>query len=207
MEWLNHLIDWALQTFGMLGIWAIIFAESGLFFGFFLPGDSLLIASGIFAAAGRFNVWILVIGIVIAAIAGDQVGYWTGKKFGSKIFKKEGKYLNQDHLASAKQFFDKYGPIAIILARFTPAVRTFTPIVAGAANMNYSLFVRYNILGGVLWGAGLTLLAYYLGTAIGEENMKQWEWYIIISVAIITAVPVVREIYHHRKKKQMQNHE
>lgn len=204
MEWLSHFVDWIINTIGMYGIWAIVFAESGLFFGFFLPGDSLLIASGIFAATGRFNIWVLTTGIVIAAILGDQVGYWTGKKFGPKIFKKEGKFLNHEHLVSAKKFFDKHGPWAIVLARFTPAVRTFTPIVAGAANMHYPLFVRYNILGAFIWGAGLTLLAYFIGSSLPEDQVKRWEWYIVGGVILISFVPVMREYILHRRKKKME---
>lgn len=204
MEWLSSLIDWVINSIGMYGIWAIVFAESGLFFGFFLPGDSLLIASGIFAASGRFDITILTTGIVIAAILGDQVGYWTGKIFGKSIFKENRKWLNHNHLASARKFFEKHGPIAIVLARFTPAVRTFTPIVAGAVGMNYRTFVIFNVIGALIWGAGLTLFAYFAGLSLGQENVKKWEIYILGAVLLVSLIPITKEIIEHRKTKKAQ---
>ncbi len=167
-----------IQTVGYIGIGAIVFAESGLFFGFFLPGDTLLFTAGFLAAQDLLNIWILVPLIVVAAILGDSIGYWTGNKTGPLIFTRaESFWFSKKRLEQAQDFFERHGGKSIVLARFVPFVRTFTPIVAGAANMQYRTFLIYNISGGVLWGSGLTLAGYILG-----ETAPQVEKYLIPAV-------------------------
>src|SRR5512136_2677498 len=161
---------------GYIGLFAIIFAESGLFFGFFLPGDSLLLTAGLLAsrydpALGHtvMNIWILLIILPLAAIIGDNVGYWFGKKTGPRIFNRENSRLfKRKNLLAAKAFYDKHGGKTLILARFMPFIRTFVPIVAGAVEMEYRRFFTWNVVGGVLWGTGVTLVGYGIGKIFGE---------------------------------------
>ena len=152
---------------GVLTVAAIIFAESGLFVGFFLPGDSLLFTAGFLASQGILDVHFVVITCFIAAVLGDSVGYSFGNRLGPRLLKKEdGKIFKKKYLRQAEAFYEKHGKKTIILARFTPIVRTFAPIVAGVGKMHYRTFLAYNIIGGALWTAGLTYLGFYLGRAI-----------------------------------------
>ncbi|KKU03344.1 MAG: hypothetical protein UX99_C0038G0005 [Candidatus Amesbacteria bacterium GW2011_GWB1_47_26] len=154
----------SLGPWALAGITAIIFAESGLFFGFFLPGDSLLFTAGLLASQGYFNFATLLLVTFPAAVLGDNVGYWFGHKIGPKIFAREDSFLfKKHHLVAAQKFYEKHGTKTIVLARFVPFVRTFAPIVAGAAQMHYSTFMVYNLLGGFLWTIGLSSLGYFLG--------------------------------------------
>ena len=156
-----------IQAFGYLGIFAIIFAESGLFFGFFLPGDSLLFAAGLLASQGVLHIAFLIPIVIVAAILGDNVGYWFGARVGPKIFIRDNSFFfNKKHLERTRNFYIKYGSRAVVIARFVPIVRTFTPILAGVGQMRYQEFLRYNIIGGVLWGAGVPLVGYSLGRVI-----------------------------------------
>jgi membrane-associated protein len=176
---------------GLLGIWAIVFAESGLLIGFFLPGDSLLFTAGFFASepssideALYLPLLPLVIGCFVFAVLGDQVGYLFGRRVGPSLFKK------------AHAFFDKYGAKTIVLARFVPIVRTFTPIVAGVSNMKYRTFVIYNIIGGFLWAVGVTMLGYFLGQVqVIEENLE----IAILCLVAISILPMVIEIIRARR--------
>ncbi|MGO4429923.1 DedA family protein, partial [Streptomyces sp. MCAF7] len=146
---------------GLLGVLAIVFAESGLLIGFFLPGDALLFTTGLLVAtdAIKQDLWLVCIAIVAAAIVGDQVGYLFGRKVGPALFRRpDSKLFKQENVEKAHEFFEKHGPKSLILARFVPIVRTFTPIIAGVSRMNYRAFITFNIIGGVLWGAGVTLL-------------------------------------------------
>lgn len=181
-----------IQSVGLIGIFAIVFIESGLLVGFFLPGDSLLFTAGFLASQDLLPIVWLVIGVVIMAILGDQVGYLLGKRYGRKLFSKpDSRFFKQEYLHQAENFSKKYGPIAIVLARFTPVVRTFAPVVAGVGNMNYATFVSYNIIGGVLWGAGLTLLGYVLGSRI--PNIDR---YLLPVIAIIILLSILPGILH-----------
>ena len=195
----NHLIN----SYGTLGILAIIFAESGLFFGFFLPGDSLLVTAGLLAAtheASRvhLNLAVLLIGIPIAAILGDQVGYWFGDRVGPTLFRRpESRFFKPDHLARANEFLERRGARMIVLARFIPAVRTFTPIAAGATSMRYRVFVPFNILGGVLWGVGVTLAGYTLGSSV--KHIDRYLVPIILVVVAVSLIPVALELRRSAK--------
>jgi membrane-associated protein len=181
-----------IRTIGYIGIIAIIFAESGLFFGFFLPGDSLLLTAGLLAARGELSLPILLLTLPPAAILGDNVGYWFGKKAGPPIFSRENSLLfRRKNLLAAKAFYDKHGGKTITIARFMPFIRTFAPIVAGAVEMNYRRFIFFNFLGGLLWAAGVTFAGYYLGQTIPPEVLDKYFLIILIVVILVSASPAM----------------
>jgi membrane-associated protein len=155
------------QTGGILAVAAIIFAESGLLIGFFLPGDTLLLTAGLFAGQGKLPLTWLIISVVIAAAVGYQVGYVFGERIGPKLFKrKSGILLREDYIERTNKFFDKYGPVTVVGARFIAHVRTFVSVIAGAGQMNKRTYLIYNIIGAVLWGSSLTLIGYWLGSSV-----------------------------------------
>jgi membrane-associated protein len=181
-----------IRTVGYVGIIAIIFAESGLFFGFFLPGDSLLLTAGLLAARGELNLWILLLTLAPAAILGDNVGYWFGKKAGPPIFNRENSLLfRRKNLLAAKAFYDKHGGKTITIARFMPFIRTFAPIVAGAVEMEYRRFMFFNLLGGLVWAVGVTLAGYFLGQTIPPEVLDKYFLIILAAVIFISALPAM----------------
>ena len=190
----NHLIN----SYGTLGIYAVIFAESGLFFGFFLPGDSLLVTAGLLAATHQssnvhLNLAALLIGVPIAAILGDQVGYWFGDRAGPALFSRpQSRFFKPEYLTRAHEFLEDRGARMIVLARFIPAVRTFTPIAAGASRMRYRVFVPFNVLGGALWGVGVTLAGYTLGSSV--KHIDRYLVPIIVVVIAISLIPVALEL-------------
>ncbi|HZZ98424.1 MAG TPA: VTT domain-containing protein [Candidatus Saccharimonadia bacterium] len=189
-----------IKTFGYLGLSFVIFAESGLFFGFFLPGDSLLFTAGILASQGFLNIWVLLPLMAVCAIGGDSVGYWFGRKLGSWLLRQEDTwYFKKKHLHQAQKFYEKHGGKTLILARFMPAVRTFAPIVAGMADMHYETFLSYNVVGGLLWATGLTLLGYLLGNVIPNVDR-----YLLPIVGLIAVVSVVPALLHMRGGKQQE---
>lgn len=189
-----------ISAVGYVGLFGIVFAESGLFFGFFLPGDSLLFTAGLLASQDILYLPLLLAIIPIAAILGDSVGYSFGKWVGPRLFVKEDSLLfNKHHVLRAEQFYEKYGPRAIILARFIPVVRTFVPIVAGIAHMRYSTFLIYNIIGGLLWGVGVTLAGYFLGNVFpATEKYLHW---IIIAIILVSFLPLVIEWLAYRRAR------
>lgn len=183
-----------IQTIGYIGIFFMVFAESGLFFGFFLPGDSLLFTAGFLASQNIFDIKILVPLMVIGAISGDSVGFWMGGKFAKWMMsRRESFFFKKEYIERANKFYEKHGGKALILARFVPAVRTFVPIVAGMADMEYKKFISYNVFGGLLWGAGMTLLGYYLGAAIPDV-----EKYLLPIILVIVIASVLPGIIHMR---------
>ncbi len=156
-----------IQAGGILLIAAIVFAESGLLVGFFLPGDSLLFGAGLAASQGRFSLLALILAVIAAAIIGDNVGYSIGRRAGPRLFRrKDSLFFRQEYLEQAEKFYKRHGGKTIILARFTPIVRTFAPVVAGASKMSRERFLLFNVVGGVIWGAGLPLLGYWIGGRI-----------------------------------------
>ncbi|MDO8676153.1 MAG: VTT domain-containing protein [Candidatus Azambacteria bacterium] len=190
---------------GYLGLLGIIFAESGLLLGFFLPGDSLLFTAGFLASQGYFNIMALIVICFIGAILGDSFGYAFGKKTGSKLFTREGSLMfKKSHIDKAKIFYEAYGGKTIVLARFMPVIRTFAPILAGVGEMKYSVFLFYNVIGGALWAIGLPLAGYFLGTIISDADK-----YIIPIIAIIIVVSILPPIIHILKdeehKKEIKN--
>lgn len=197
---LSHDLKTFIESIGLFGVYGVIFAESGLLIGFFLPGDSLLFTAGLLAspAFGFFNIWTLVFGAWLAAVLGDNVGYAFGKNVGPALFKKEKSLLfNPEHLKKAQAFYDKHGGKAITLARFIPIVRTFAPIVAGMGNMDYGKFIFYNFLGGTIWVWGMTFLGYFLGSVIPDVDK-----YILPIVLLIIVVSVLPPIWHLYKERQ-----
>ncbi len=174
---------------GHIGIIAAVFAESGVLIGIFLPGDSLLITAGLLASSGLLNIWVLVPLCIIAAIAGDSVGYATGKYFGPKIFTDKSRFLKKEYVTRTEAFFKRYGPAAIVLARFTPIVRTLTPIMAGVGSMHYRTFLAYNIIGGVLWAGLLLALSYFAGIYI--PGVTDYMHIIVIVVIVLSLMPII----------------
>lgn len=188
-----------LQIVGLYGVPLIIFAETGLFFGFFFPGDSLLFAAGILASQGIFAVEMLLLLTTVAAIVGDTVGYWFGHRVGRRLFQKEDSLLfKRRYLEKTEAFYAKYGPKTIILARFVPIVRTFAPILAGTAQMQYRKFFLYNVFGGIIWTSVNILAGYFLGATVpGIERHLPW---IIAAIVAFSLIPIFIEIFLRRKK-------
>jgi len=189
-----------IKSAGYLGLFLIIFAESGLFFGFFLPGDSLIFTAGFLASQGYFNVWVLCLLLFLAAVVGDSVGYAFGYRIGPAIFSKENSFFfRRSHLDSAHAFFERHGGKSIILARFIPAVRTFTPILAGVGKMNYSHFLFYNLIGGLIWAVGITLMGYYMGKSI--PNVDRYIVPIIFVIIFVSLLPFFIRIIKHKETR------
>ena len=184
-----------IETVGYLGLFAIIFAESGLLIGFFLPGDSLLFTAGFLASQHFFSLPILLGITFIAAVAGDSVGYTFGHQVGPKLFKREDSLLfHKDHIVKAQKYYEEHGPKTIILARFIPIVRTFAPIVAGVGTMHYRTFLTYNLIGGFLWAVGLTVSGYFLGNII--PDVDKYLLPIILLIVVLSMAPTVWHIMH-----------
>lgn len=191
----QSLIQWG----GLLMVCVIVFVETGLFVGFFLPGDSLLVTAGVFAAAGHIELTWLLILVSLCAVIGDQTGYVIGRQAGSALFKREDSmFFKRKHLEKAHDFYEKYGNKTIVIARFVPIVRTFAPAVAGAAQMNYRRFVTYNIMGGLLWVVSMILIGYLLGSSIPKIN--SYIHLVIIVVIFLSILPAIVEVYKARRK-------
>lgn len=187
-----------LETFGTLGLFAIVFAESGLLFGFFLPGDSMLFTAGLLASNGFSNLPLISLGCFVAAVAGDQVGYLIGRRAGPALFKRpESRFFHKRNVDRARTYFEEHGSKTIILARFIPVIRTFVPMVAGVGQMNYRRFVTFNVIGGFLWAVGLTVLGYLLG-----ESIPNVDRYLLPMVGVIVAVSFVPVIIEVRKLRR-----
>lgn len=193
---LQDLIRWG----GYFIVTAIVFAETGLLAGFFLPGDSLLVTAGLIAAVDQsMNIWVLNLLLCTAAIVGDTTGYWIGYHFGPKLFCKEDSFFfHKDHLLRTQKFYEKHGPKTIVLARFVPIVRTFAPTVAGAGRMDYRKFLIYNVAGGIGWVVSMTLLGFFLGRSI--PNIEKKVHWVIAIVIFLSLIPIFREWLISRKK-------
>ena len=188
-----------IESIGYLGLFAIIFAASGLFVGFFLPGDSILFTAGFLASQGFFNILLLTPMTFVAAVAGDNVGYAFGKKVGPKLFKREDSiFFHKKHLIRAKSFYDKHGGKTITIARFLPVVRTFAPIVAGIGQMPYKKFLMYNLLGGFLWAVCIPFAGYFLGNLI--PGVDKYLLPIIIVIVLASVAPSVIHLIRERKE-------
>ena len=199
---MHHLVEF-ITHLGPLAVAAVIFAESGLLVGFFLPGDSLLFMSGFLVQQGTFTIGIhvFVMMLFIAAILGDNVGYSFGHKVGRKLFEKpNSKFFKKKYLLQAEAFFEKHGPIAIVLARFVPVVRTFTPIVAGVSKMHYRTFLFFNIIGGFLWTAGFTYLGYFIGQKLQDMGVNIE--IIAIVIVLISVAPIVIHALSTKEKRK-----
>lgn len=192
-----------LNKYGLIGLALIIFAESGLLIGFFLPGDSLLFTAGLLTALNKgINqpIWLVCLVTFVAAVAGDQVGYQFGKRVGPSLFDRpKSRLFKPEHVTSAQQFFDKHGAKTIILARFVPIVRTFAPIVAGVGQMRYRTFALYNFVGGALWGIGVTMAGFLLGKRF--PSLKDRIDLLALVIVAVSLIPVGLEFLKHRKAK------
>ena len=186
-----------IAVLGLAGVIAIVFAETGLFFGFFLPGDSLLFTAGFLASEHRISFAWLLIGAFVAAVIGDSVGYAFGKKVGPAIFTREDSVLfDKKHIARAQHFYEKHGKKTIILARFIPIIRTFAPIVAGIGNMSYKTFISFNIIGAFAWTWIMLWIGYGFGSII--PNPDKYVVPAVLLIIVISAAPALREIFRKR---------
>ncbi len=183
------IVEWG----GLALLTVIVFTETGLMFGFFLPGDSLLVTAGIFAAAGTLDIVSVVALLTVAAVSGDQLGYYLGWKIGPRIFNREDSlFFHRRHAERAQQFYDRHGGKTIILARFLPIIRTFAPVVAGVGKMEYRRFASYNVIGGVVWVWGLTLGGYALGRSV--PNIEKNIHLVIVIVIFLSILPAIIEL-------------
>ena len=192
---LDQLIAWA----GYLGMTAIVYSETGLLAGFFLPGDSLLVTAGLVASQGLLDIRYLDLLLVTAAIAGDNTGYLIGYHAGPRLFNREDSFFfHKKHLERTREFFDKHGGKTLILARFVPIVRTFAPTVAGVGRMRYKRFLAFSICGGFLWVMSMTSIGYFLGRTV--PNIEKHLHILVAVVIIVSFLPVINEVYRSKKK-------
>ena len=193
--------DFLISTLGLAGICAVLFAESGILLGLFLPGDSLLFAAGVFAGQGYFPFWLLLILGIISAILGDNTGYWFGKKFGPKIFSKEESFFfKKSYVTKTKEFYEHHGKKTIAVARFVPIVRTFAPVMAGIGNMDYSVFAKWNVIGSIAWAGIFTSAGLFLSKIFPES--EKMLTYITFGIILVSLVPGVYHVVKERIKKK-----
>jgi len=190
------LIEWG----GTVLVCAVVFVETGMFVGFFLPGDSLLVTAGVFAASGQLKLgWLLSL-VTLCAIAGDQLGYGIGRKAGESLYRRrDSKFFKQEHLQEAHEFYERYGGKTVILARFIPIIRTFCPPVAGAAKMRYVRYLTYDIFGGLLWVWSMVLLGFTLGRSVPHVDKKIH--YVIAAVIVVSLIPAAYHAWERRRRK------
>jgi len=192
---LDALILWG----GYALMAAIVFTETGLLVGLFLPGDSLLITAGLIAATGALNIWWINVLLMVAAIVGDTVGYAIGARIGPRLFTREKSLLfNPKHVDRTRRFYARYGAKTIVIARFVPIVRTFAPVLAGVGQMPYRRFISYNVFGGIGWVAGMTWAGYFLGSAI--PDIKSHIHKVVLLVIVLSVIPIVIEVLRERRR-------
>ena len=196
--------EFLISTFGYVGIFSIIFMESGFFFAFFLPGDTLIFTVGFLASAGILNIWISWIGLVVATFLGGLVGYLFGKKVGPAIFFKEGSFLfDPSNLERTKKFYEKYGSWAVAMGRFVPVIRTFVPILAGVGRMKWNTFLRFNTLGAILWPSVVMFVGYFFGSQF--PAIHQYVMPVIGFLFLITLIPIFWAMFKKRKESKKDN--
>ena len=199
-SWLDP--DHLIRTFGLIGIMVIVFAESGLLVGVFLPGDSLLFTAGLLSATTSLlpPLWVIIPAIVVAAVVGDQVGYVIGSRAGPRIFQRpDSRFFRKEFVDKAYSYFERYGGRTIVLARFVPIVRTFTPVIAGVSQMSYRTFVAYNVLGGTLWGLTVTTIGYFLGQV---DFVAAHIELILILIVLVSVLPIAFELVRARSRSR-----
>jgi membrane-associated protein len=206
-EWLDpaNLINAFVTRLGpwaLVGVCAVVFAETGLMVGFFLPGDSLLFTLGVFLGMGKVGtpVWVACLAIACSAVVGDQTGYWIGRLLGPKVFNKsDSRFFKRAHVDRTYAFFERYGGRTIVIAQYVPIVRTFTPVVAGVGRMNYRHFVAFNLVAAFTWGVFIPLLGFWLGTSFPfvEQNIDL----IIVAIVLASVTPMLVEYLRHRRAK------
>ncbi len=194
---LEEIVIWG----GYIGLFVIIFSETGLLIGFFLPGDSLLVTAGLFAARGQLDIALLNVILIIAAVTGDATGYYIGLKAGHALYNRpQSRWFRRDHLIKTREFYEKYGGITIVVARFMPFARTFAPVVAGIAEMKYRRFALFNIAGGIGWVVSMTFIGYFLGRTIpGIERHIEYVIFIVIAISVL---PIFIKYLQHRAQKR-----
>jgi len=195
-----YSLDWLIQWGGYSLLFAIVFAETGLLIGFFLPGDSLLITAGLLAAAGTLNIWWLNVLLIVAAVVGDSVGYAIGRRLGPRLFTREKSLLfNPAHVERTRRFYEKYGAKTIVIARFVPIVRTFAPVLAGVGQMEYRRFIFYNVAGGVGWVVSMTWAGYFMGQSI--PNIGSHIHIVVLIVIVLSLIPIAVEVLRERGRR------
>jgi membrane-associated protein len=193
----QEIVRWG----GTLLVCTIVFVETGLFVGFFLPGDSLLVTAGVVAAAGDLNLYWLLFPVCLCAIAGDQLGYWIGRRMGHRLYQREDSRLfKKKHIEQAHAFYQEHGRKAVIIARFVPIIRTFCPPVAGAAEMKYSTYLSYDIFGGLLWVCSMILIGFFLGKSVPHVE-KKIHW-VILAVIFLSLLPTAYHIMKQRRQSR-----
>lgn len=196
----KQILD-SLGPYATIGLFLIVFAETGLLIGFFLPGDSLLFTAGILASQGDLNIWVIAIGCFVAAVIGDQVGYNIGKRAGPALFRRpDSRLFKQKYVERTKEFFEHHGPKTIVIARFVPIVRTFAPVLAGVGEMPYRTFVTYNVAGGALWAVGVTLAGYFLSEVVGD-SIDRYLLPIVFLIVLISIIPPIVETVRARRRR------
>ena len=194
----KELLD-SFGPYALIGIFFIVFAETGLLVGFFLPGDSLLFTAGILASQGDFNIVVLCVGTFVAAVAGDQTGYTIGQRMGPTLFRRpDSRIFKQAYVERTKEFFEKHGPKTVVLARFVPIVRTFAPVLAGVGEMRRRVFLTYNLFGALIWAVGVTLLGYLLSEAIGDD-IDKYLLPLVALIVVLSVLPPLFEVLRHRR--------
>ena len=192
----------SLSPYGEIVLFLVIFAETGLLLGFFLPGDSLLFTAGILAGQGKLNIVLVVMGCFVAAVAGDQTGYTIGKRLGPRLFRRsESRVFKQEYVERTREFFVKYGPKTVVLARFVPIVRTFAPTLAGVGEMPRRVFLTFNLIGALMWAVGITVLGYVLGDVIGEDI----DVYLLPIIVLIVLVSLLPPLLEWRKARRLRH--
>lgn len=195
---LEEIIIWG----GYAGLFAIIFAETGLLIGFFLPGDSLLVTAGLFASRGQLDIVLLNVLLCVAAVTGDATGYFIGLRTGHALYNRpQSRFFRRDHLIKTKEFYEKYGGITIVLARFMPFARTFAPVVAGIGEMKYRRFALFNVAGGIGWVISMTLLGYFLGRSI--PGIERHIEYVIAIIVFASILPMLVKYLQHKMKTRV----
>lgn len=190
-----------LQTAGYLGLFLIITAETSVFIGFFLPGDSLLFTAGLLSSVGYFKIWVIIATAFVAAILGDNIGYAVGRKYGAKIFRRQNSLLlDKEYIAKAENFYNRHGGKTIIIGRFLPVVRTAAPVLAGVGKMRYSVFLLYNLAGAILWTVSLDLLGYYFGKAVPQAD--RYLLVIVAAIVIVSVAPTAFAILRDRERRR-----
>ena len=193
---LDDLVHWG----GYVVLVVIVFTETGLLVGFFLPGDSLLITAGLVAATGYLNIWWLIGLLILAAVAGDSVGYAIGRRLGPRLFTRPKSLLfNPRHVERTRAFYARHGAKTIVIARFVPIVRTFAPVVAGVGQMEYRQFVFYNVAGGVGWVTSMTGAGYWMGQLV--PNIREWTPIVVVIVILLSLIPIVVELVRERRRR------
>ena len=198
-DFISHfdIVQWV-STLGYVGLLLIVLIETGFFFGFFLPGDSLVFAAGLLASKGIFNIWILVPSLVLTAIVGYTIGYWFGDKLGHWLLKrKDSFWFKRRYIEQAHDFYERHGGFALVVGRLVPVVRTFAPIVAGMASMQYRRYFLFNVMGAIIWGGLITLLGFYVGALIPDAGH-----YILPAVLLIVFISILPGVIHYLKSRK-----